>query len=204
MEIRSFGGDAAPKIIPETRTIKGHAVVYGQESRVLYDFVNKRFFIEIIEPGAITEETLRKCDVKALLEHNKERMLARAVNGAGSLSLILDNSGLEYRFDAPKTQDGDYAIEMISRGDIFGSSFAYWTDEKKNVAYEKRSDGLLLRKVKFIDKIFDVSPVSDPAYMGTKVEVRSLDSFFEEEEPDNSYMKQVRELRSKSDFLTKY
>ncbi|MEB3372534.1 HK97 family phage prohead protease [Bacteroides sp. CR5/BHMF/2] len=37
--------------------------------------------------------------------------------------LELDDYGLKYRFEAPSTPDGDFAVEMIKRGDIFGSSF---------------------------------------------------------------------------------
>lgn len=195
MEIRSYGAEAAPKLIEE-RTIEGYAVVFGQESRVLYDKAKKRFFIEVIRPGAVTEEMLRDWDVKALCEHNRERMLARCFSGAGSNSLLLsvDSRGVKYRFAAPNTPDGDYVVEMVRRGDMFGSSFAYITNEHQNVRYEKRADGMLLRLVNKIDRMFDVSPVSDPAYMGTEVAVRSLDEYFEEQ-PDESYKVEVEQLR---------
>ena len=42
LEIRSFGGDAAP-IISE-RTIEGYAIVFNQWSEIMYDRENKRFF----------------------------------------------------------------------------------------------------------------------------------------------------------------
>lgn len=57
--------------------------------------------------------------------------MARSNMGAGSLALSVDDYGLAYKFDAPNTQCGNDAIEMINRGDLFGSSFAFWTDEKK-------------------------------------------------------------------------
>lgn len=194
MEIRSYGAEAAPKLLEE-RTIEGYAVVFGQESRVLYDKAKKRFFIEIIEPGAVTEEMFRDWDIKALCEHNRERMLARSFKGSGSLSLSVDSYGVKYRFVAPNTPDGDYVVEMVRRGDMFGSSFAYRTDEHQNVRYEMRPDGMLLRRVSKIDKMSDVSPVSDPAYMGTEVAVRSLDGYFEDS-ADDAYKIQVQELRN--------
>ena len=194
-EIRSFGGDAAPKV-SEDRKIWGYAAVFGQESRVMIDVIKKRFFIEIIEPGAITEETLRKCDVKALIDHNRQRMLARCVNGSGTLTLNVDSMGMGYNLIAPNTNDGNYAVEMIKRGDIFGSSFAFWTDEKKNVSYEKRNDGIVLRRVHKIDRVFDVCPVADPAYMGTNVNARSIDAYFEPEKQDESYKNDINLLRN--------
>ena len=83
MEIRSFSELGAPRVTG--RTVEGYAVVFNHESKVLFDKANKRFFIEIIENGAITEELLRSCDIKALLEHNRQRMLARYTRGIGSL-----------------------------------------------------------------------------------------------------------------------
>lgn len=196
MEIRSFGDDAAPKLVAE-RTIEGYAVVFGQESRVIFDKATRRCFIEVIQKGAITEEMLRNWDIKALCEHNGGRMLARSRKGAGTLLLSVDDHGVRYRFEAPATPDGDYAVEMIRRGDIFGSSFAFLTDEK-NVRYSRRSDGMLLRTVIKIDRMSDVSIVSDPAYMGTEVSVRSLESYLGPEKADESYKEQILELRNLS------
>lgn len=197
MEIRSFGENAAPKLVAE-RTIEGYAVVFGQRSRVMFDKVSRRYFVEIIQKGAVTEEMLRSWDIKALCEHDKGRMLARCYKGTGSLTLNVDNHGVKYRFDAPNTPDGDYAVEMIKRGDIFGSSFAFLADETKNVRYSKEADGMLLRTVTKLDLMSDVSIVSDPAYMGTEVNVRSLDVYFEPDPVDESYKTQVAELRNLS------
>ena len=67
---------------------------------------------------------------------------------------------------------------MVRRGDLFGSSFAYTTDEdvEGNVRYDKEGD-TLIRKVCKIDRLYDVSIVSDPAYLATSVNARSLDAF---------------------------
>ena len=195
MEIRSYGDTAAPKISGESRTIEGYAIVFGQESEVLFDRSKRRKFIEVIQPGAVTRELLERSDVKALLEHNAQRMMARSFNGKGTLTLSIDAHGLMYRFEAPNTQDGDYAVEMVKRGDLFGSSFAYATGEK-NVRYEKRADGMLMRYVNAIEWIGDVSIVSDPAYMGTDVTVRSVQDFFPEDKEDKKYLDEVNELRN--------
>lgn len=189
MEIRSFTAEAAPKI--DGRIIQGYGSVFEKQSRVMYDVEKKRFFIEVIERGAITEDLIQTCDIKALLEHNKERLLARSNMGAGSLLLSVDDYGLAYKFEAGNTQDGNDALEMIKRGDLYGSSFSYWTDEKKNVTYQKK-DGIWLRTIHKIDKLFDVAIVSDPAYFGTDVTVRSLAGL----EPANEdYTNQINNLR---------
>lgn len=191
MEIRSYSDIASPKL--EGRTIEGFAAVFDQESRLNFDAKTKQFFIEVIERGAITDELLQACDIKALLEHDKGRMLARSRFGTGSLSLMVNDFGLGYKFDAPNTPEGDYAVEMIARGDLFGSSFAYSTNDKKNVTY-KKVDGLLYRIVHKIDRIFDISIVSDPAYYGTDVTLRSL-SEIDQTLLDNYYKEQINNLR---------
>ena len=190
-EIRSFGGDAAPRLDGE-RTMEGYAIVFGQESRVMFDRERRRYFTEIIEPGAVTEELLMRSDIQALVEHNRERVLARSRQGKGSMTLTIDGHGLKYRFDLPHTRDGEYVMEGVRRGDLPGSSFAYIADERSGVSYERTSDGMLLRRVKKIERLFDVSVVSDPAYWGTEVSVRSLEPYFE---TDTAYLKQVEELR---------
>ena len=161
MEIRSYTELGAPKV-GDGRIIEGYAVVFGQESRVLYDREKQRAFVEVIEKGAITEELLRSCDVKALLDHN-----------------------------------GDFAVEMIKRGDIFGSSFAYALNEKDKtkVSYSMK-DGLLLRTVHMIDRISDISPVVDPAFYGTDVTVRSMDDTIAELSGENKdYLNEINNLR---------
>lgn len=198
MEIRSFSEERAmPTVIENTRTIYGYAIVFEKESRVMFDVQKKRFFVEVIKRGAVTDDDLKGWDIKALMEHDKSRLLARSFNGSGTLQLSVDDYGVKYSFDAPKTVEGDNALEMIRRRDIFGSSFAYVADEKVNVSYTKRNDGILFREVKKLNRMFDVAPVSDPAYFGTDVNVRSLNEFFEIEDNNNEdWKKDVQETRS--------
>lgn len=197
MEIRSFSEERAmPTVLENTRTIEGYSTLFEKESRVMFDPQKKRFFVEIIKRGAVTENDFKDWDIKALAEHDKSRLLARSFNGSGTLQLSVDDFGVKYRFDAPKTVEGDNAIEMISRRDIFGSSFAYISDEKLDVRYYIREDGMLIREVNKIRRMFDVSVVTDPAYFGTDVCVRSLDVYFNDNKDDEVWKKQVEETRS--------
>ena len=56
-------------------------------------------------------------------------------------------------------------------------------------------DGLLIRTVTKIDKIFDVSIVSDPAYFGTDVTLRSLEIHLQPAKSDN-YQIEIEKLRT--------
>ena len=187
MEIRSFmGGKCKPMIREaveegkESRTISGYAIVFGVESRILADYWDN--YREIIEPGAITEERLKDMDIKMTMYHNREKILARSNKGEGTLKISVDEVGVHYEFDAPNTVDGDTALELVKRGDLSGSSFMFWTDEKSGVSYEKRSDGIMLRRVKTIGMIYDMTIAADPAYEQTSVKAREAYSQFEKPE----------------------
>ena len=172
-EIRSFGGNATPQVV-EGRTIEGYAVVFNSESNVLYDPVNKRMFTETIKPESITSELLMRSDVKALIEHNKSRLLARSNKGVGTLTLSIDARGVKYSFEAPNTTDGNDLLEMVSRGDISGSSFAFAVPQAGAV-WSKRANGFWHREIKAISGFFDVSVTADPAFSETNVSVRSIE-----------------------------
>lgn len=185
-EQRSYtGAESVPKLEGE-RTIEGYAVVFERESRIFYDPALKKTIQETIKRGAITQELLDRCDVKALLEHDKSRLLARCNAGAGSLTLTVDEIGVKYRFEAPNTVAGNDVVEYVKRGDLFGSSFAYLSNEGEDVKYQKRSDGVYLRDVYKIRYVGDISVVTDPAYMDTSVSVRSVETALgiEEEEKE--------------------
>ena len=164
----------------ESRTIEGYAIVFGVESRILADYWDN--YREIIEPGAITEARLKEMDIKMTMYHNREKILARSNQGEGTLKLRVDEVGVHYEFDAPNTVDGDTALELVKRGDLSGSSFMFWTDEKSGVSYEKRSDGIMLRRVKTIGMIYDMTIAADPAYEQTTVAAREAYSQFEKKE----------------------
>lgn len=152
----------------ESRKVEGYAIVFNSQSEDLG-------FIETIEPSAITDEVIAKSDVFALMNHDDKRgILARSRKGKGSLSLTIDEKGLKYSFDAPKTALGNELLEMLRRNDITSSSFAFTVAEHGDT-WEKR-DGKYYRTITKIDRLFDVSPVYCPAYSETSVACRSFDN----------------------------
>jgi HK97 family phage prohead protease len=177
-EVRTMiGGQYQPKIREiegqPGRTIEGYAIVFGVESNILVDYWDA--YREIIEPGAITAEELKGMDIKMTMYHNREKLLARSNKGVGTLNITVDEVGVKYSFEAPDTVDGNTALELVRRGDLAGSSFMYWTDEGSNVSYEKTAEGILLRHVKKISQIYDMTIAADPAYNETTVTAREIE-----------------------------
>lgn len=154
----------------EKRTVEGYALLFGVSSDGLS-------FEEVIERGAL-DGVVNKSDVFALMNHNHGRgLLARSNKGKGSLSLIIDEKGLKYRFEAPNTALGDELLENIRRGEICESSFCF--DVEKDT-WEKKSNGKWKRTVSKIGNLYDVSPVYNAAYSATSVYMRGKEQVEEE------------------------
>ena len=167
LEIRNIAGNITRA--EDTRFVEGYALVFDSRSEDLG-------FYEVIDKDAITQALIDSCDVFALLNHDDNKVLARARYGNGSLTLQVDDKGLYYSFDAPKTALGDELLEYLSRGEITGSSFAFYVDWEDDSAQSWETvNGIKYRYIHKIQYIHDVSPVFTPAYNATSVSKRALD-----------------------------
>lgn len=101
----------------ESRTITGYAILFNVPSAPLYEYDDEEAR-EVIAPGAVTKELLGGCDIKFTMFHDRQLILARSKNGAGTLTYGVDDKGVYFEFDAPNTVDGDKALELVRRGDI--------------------------------------------------------------------------------------
>ena len=167
--------DCQLRALENSRTIEGYAVVFNQRSVFLPDWNKGRMVEEVMMPGSITEELIAKSDVVANIDHDNRRMVARSVNGEGSLRLTLDEHGLKFSYEAPLTNDGETVLQGVRRGDFRGCSFAYTCDEDTGVHYEKneKDPRALIRYVDEVNGLYDVSVVIHPAYPQTNVDSRA-------------------------------
>lgn len=155
IEIRSE--DDKPKI-------RGHAAVFNKLSEELWGFR------EIIMPGAFTE-AIKKDDVRALFNHDPNYVLGR--NKSGTLHLEEDEKGLAIEIDPPDTQWARDLMVSIKRGDISQMSFAFNIRGKNDEEWVKEGDKMPIRKI-LNTRLYDISPVTYPAYPQTDVKVRAL------------------------------
>jgi HK97 family phage prohead protease len=153
----------------KSRMIEGYALVFNSESRDLGGFT------EIIMPEALKGADLS--EVVARTHHDNNFLLARTQSK--TLKLSVDERGLKYSFEAPNTTAGNDLLELVARGDIYESSFAFTIDRKNGgETWEDRGDGKpYLRTITAMDKIYDVAPVVTAAYPATDVAKRSMDDF---------------------------
>lgn len=121
--------------------------------------------VERILPGAF-DRAAKKDDVVALFNHDASLVLGR--RSAKTLKLFNRQDGLHYTIEPPATDLGRDLQESIRRGDVRGSSFGFIVRSAEWI----KEDGVDVRLLKEVS-LFDVSPVTFPAYTGTSVDVRS-------------------------------
>lgn len=177
----------------EENFIEGHAAVFDSWSETLGGIFP---FKEKVKRGAFSN-SLEKDDIRALFNHDPNYVLGR--NKAGTLQLKEDERGLFVKIFPPDTAWAKDLRTSISRGDINQMSFGF-TVEDDEWRYEDGYDVRELRKV----KLFDVSPVTFPAYTATDVGVRAMESYQEyraqQEAEQQNADKKVAEAKNKQEL----
>ena len=170
-ERRFLQSDLEVRRVGETAKITGYAAVFNKDADIM------GMFTERVAPGAF-KKTIKDGDIRALQNHDPNFVLGRTKSG--TLKLAEDTRGLHYNIDANlrKTTVRDL-VEDIERGDISQSSFGflavhdewdYQTEPPKRTLLENR--------------LFDVSPVTFPAYEDTDAQIeRALRSLATETHP---------------------
>lgn len=160
----------------KTPTISGYAAVFyraddpGTEYE-LFRYNNYRV-VERLMPGCF-DRAVKEDDIRALFNHNQDAILGRA--RAGTLRLSIDNTGLRYEIDPPDTQTARDLLESLKRGDVSGSSFSF-DYRAKDVILQSENDGSERDLIEVRDvTLYDIGPVTFPAYTSTTSGVRSLD-----------------------------
>lgn len=162
----------------ESRTITGYAILFGVQSAPLWSDDDSEAR-EVIEPEAISRDLLDASDIKMTMFHDRQLILARSNQGLGTLSYDIDDKGVSFSFEAPRTADGDKALELVRRGDISGCSFAFSTryfDDTCVTPSHEVVEGreVVTYHVRVITGIYDFTLAADPAYPDTSVDAREL------------------------------
>lgn len=154
MEVRARDG--------QQRTLVGYASVFDQLSQVLWDFREK------VAPGAFRSAIENGDDVRALWNHDPSFVLGRT--RSGTLSLAEDERGLRVEITPPSSPLVDSFLASVERGDVTQMSIGFSVLDE---TWDKDEEGQYIRTVRKV-KLYDVSPVTFPAYTGTEVALRSF------------------------------
>jgi HK97 family phage prohead protease len=171
MERRVVPFDRAPRIdraatTDDEQTVKfvGHAAVFDKRSEDLGLFTP---IFEVIKRGAF-KDAIKNSDVRFRSLDHEGLPLARSNHGEGTLTLSEDPTGLLTETDLDLRQHvvNDLVI-ALERGDITQMSFAFRMGAGSEQTWTEDDDGTMVRTIHKIGELFDVSPVTFPAYPDT-------------------------------------
>jgi HK97 family phage prohead protease len=145
------------------RRMAGHAAVFNVDQPI--GPASNPYWIERIAPGAF-RQSIEQDDVRALFNHDANIVLGR--NRAGTLRMVEDEIGLAVEIIPPDTQAGRDLLVSIERGDITQMSFGFYS---RRQMWEELADGSVRRTLQEVE-LFDVSPVTYPAFPATDIQVR--------------------------------
>jgi len=148
--------------------ITGYAAVFDSETDI------GGLFREVIRPGAFRRAIKEKQDVRALWNHDPNYILGRTKSG--TLRLSEDKRGLKIEVDPPETEFAESLVASIRRGDVDQMSFAFTATEE---TWTERKDEPTLRELIDVD-LYDISPVTFPAYDTTTVGIRTAEDVYSE------------------------
>jgi len=144
-------------------TLSGTVHVFGTRTLVggrYVEFAPKAF-----------DKALKASDVRAFWNHDTTLLLGR--QSAGTLRLEVGPERLSYAIDLPDTT---YAADMralVERGDLSEMSFGIIPGD---IRLGKADDGKPVQTHMSVASLFDISPVSLPAFAGTSAELHSAGS----------------------------
>ncbi|MDC0726569.1 HK97 family phage prohead protease [Phytobacter diazotrophicus] len=169
-ETRCYSGEVrAEQHGDQPAHIIGYGSVFNSRSEPLWGFR------EIIKPGAFDD--VLGDDVRGLFNHDPNFILGRSTSG--TLAIAVDDKGLRYDITAPETPTiRDLVLAPMQRGDINQSSFAFQVARGGDDWYEDE-EGIVIREISKFSRLYDVSPVTYPAYQDADSGVRSMKAWQE-------------------------
>jgi HK97 family phage prohead protease len=147
--------------------LKGYAAIYHDGSPGT-EYRTGRV-IERVMRGAFSKSLDAGNDVFALFNHDPNLVLGR--RSSKTLRLFNDDKGLRYSIDVPNTSVGRDLLELVSRGDIRGSSFSFTVSGVEGESWRSEDD-MMIRELRSVT-LHDVSAVLNPAYPDASVDLRS-------------------------------
>lgn len=165
--------------------IEGTAAMFNKRTKI-----GKLFYEEIL-PGAFDD--VLQDDVRCLLNHDPNQILGRTI--ANTLEIWQDNEGLKYRYATPNRSYAKDLEDAILTGDVSQSSFSFIAKETKWI---EQVDDLDIRQIVKVGRLYDVSPVTYPAYQDTAVAKRSFDVRNQEKQTSNKSVREAQLIINKN------
>ncbi len=149
---------------PDLVNVAGYAAVFNEWTDI------GGWWLERVAPGAFAE-SIRADDVVFLINH-EGLPLARSRGGRGTLGLAEDSRGLAVSASLdPDDPDVKLIVPKMKRGDLDKMSFAF-----RVLKQEWDETGETPKRTITKVELVDVAIVTQPAYAGTEIGLRSLEA----------------------------
>jgi HK97 family phage prohead protease len=144
---------------------RGHAAVFDEWAQIGDPSWG---FLESVKRGAFRKVLSAGADVRFLINHEG---LPLARTASGTMKLKEDARGLLVDAElAPTTLAQDLSV-LVERGDVSQMSFGFRVG--KHEIEEDEETGAVKRTITEFSELYDVSPVTFPAYEGTDAGMRA-------------------------------
>lgn len=145
----------------------------GGIAAVINSVTDLGYFEEVIERGAFDNALNKEYDIRCLFNHEAELILGRTKANTCNVFVNADGN-LEYTW-VPDYENPTHmsVVRSIMRGDITQSSFAFTIKEQK-WSESSKYGSMGKRTITVIEDLYDVSPVTYPAYADTEADARSI------------------------------
>ena len=152
----------------KTVRVAGYAAVFDETTNIA------GMFDEVVRAGAFADAIARGDDVTFLINHDD---LPLARTSSKTLTVREDTRGLymEAELDA-EDPDVRRIVPKMKRGDLSKMSFAFSMEPRGQTRRTRTGSGEdenELREIVKVVRLYDVSIVTEPAYAGTEIALRS-------------------------------
>jgi len=162
------------------KRIEGYAVVFGQ-------LTDMGWYDERVLAGAF-DGVLEKSDVRFVLNHDANHVLARSKGGQGTLDMEVDSHGLRFSFIPPQSRSD--VAESVERGDISQCSYKYFPIEE-NWIHPENGEGRSIREIVKVGEVLDLCLATYPAYPTTSASLRSKEQETEDLKRSPEYLRSI-------------
>lgn len=200
-EIRAFNFEVRAEQNEEHgHFLTGQPIVYDERT-------DMGWYDEIIDDGALADTDLK--DVRFLVNHNTDMIpLARSRNNNANSTMqmkVVPGAGLSIRVDLDTENNADAKSlwSAVGRGDITGMSFMFVADKD---SWDEIDSEHPTRHIRSIQKVFEVSAVTFPAYSATSIQQRglseALESARESLDSERNRLAEIKRRKQKIRILT--
>ena len=150
-------------------TLLGRAIIYNEISTLLYE-PQLGLFRERILPGAVTKTLADGHDIRAVLVHDKNRVIGRTSNS--TLKLIDGPDCMRCEIIPPNTNEGRDTIEMVREG--YATNMSFGMSVPRGGSRMIMENGQRIHEIREL-KLTEVSIImGNPAYSSTNISLREV------------------------------